>query len=90
MDDIARNLGMDMDQLLSEIESIVYSGTRLNLDYYIEDELDPEVVEELYDYFDTEAESDSLREAREKLGEDNYSDLELRAVRIKYLCDKGA
>ena len=90
LDDIARNLGMDMDQLLSEIESIVYSGTRLNLDYFIEDELDPEVVEELYDYFDTEAESDSLREAREKLGEDNYSDLELRAVRIKYLCDKGA
>lgn len=90
LDDIARNLGMDMDQLLSEIESIVYSGTRLNLDYFIEDELDSEVVEELYDYFDTEAESDSLREAREKLGEDNYSDLELRAVRIKYLCDKGA
>ncbi|MBQ0097257.1 MAG: DNA helicase RecQ [Bacteroidales bacterium] len=90
LDDIARNLGMDMDQLLSEIESIVYSGTRLNLDYYIEDELDPDVVDELYDYFDTEAESDSLREAREKLGEDNYSDLELRVVRIKYLCDKGA
>ncbi len=90
LDDIARNLGMDMGQLLSEVESIVYSGTRLNLDYYIEEELDPDVVDELYDYFDTEAESDSLREAREKLGEDSYSDLELRVVRIKYLCDKGA
>ena len=90
LDDIADNLGMEMDQLLSEIESIVYSGTRLDLDYYIEDELDGEVVEELYEDFDSEAESDSLREAREKLGEDNYSDLELRVVRLKYLCDKGA
>ncbi|MCQ2166170.1 MAG: DNA helicase RecQ [Bacteroidales bacterium] len=90
LDDIARNMGMDMDQLLSELESIVYSGTRLDLNYYIEEELDPDVVDELYEYFDTEAESDSLREAREKLGEDDYSDLELRVVRLKYLCDKGA
>ena len=90
LDDIARNLGMDMDQLLSEMESIVYSGTRLDLNYYIEEELDPDVVDELYEYFDSEAESDSLREAREKLGEDDYSDLELRVIRLKYLCDKGA
>lgn len=89
-EDIARNLGMDMDQFLSEAESIVYSGTRLDLDYYISEELDPDVVQELYDYFDTEAETDSLREAREKLGENTYSDLELRLVRLKYLCEKGA
>lgn len=89
LDDIARNLGMDMDQFLSEVESIVYSGTRLRLDYYIDEELDPDVVDELYDYFDTEAESDSLGEARKKLGEDTYSDLELRLVRLKYICEKG-
>ena len=90
LEDIARNHGMDMDHFLSEVESIVYSGTRLNLDYYIDEELDPEVVQELYDYFDTDAETDSLHEAREKLGENTYSDLELRLVRLKYLCEKGA
>ena len=90
LEDIARNLGMDMDQFLSEAESIVYSGTRLDLDYYIDEELDTDVVQELYDYFDTEAETDSLREAREKLGDDTYSDLELRLVRLKYLCEKGS
>jgi len=89
LDDIAQALGMKMDQFLSELESIVYSGTGLDLNYYIDDVLDPDVVSELYDYFDNEAESDSLREAREKLGEDTYSDEELRLVRIKYLCDKG-
>jgi len=89
LEDIARALGMKMDQFLSELESIVYSGTCLDLDYYIEDTLDPDVVSELYSYFDNDAESDSLHEAREKLGEDTYSDEELRLVRIKYLCDKG-
>lgn len=90
LEDIARNLGMEMDQFLSELESIIYSGTKLNLDYYINEELDPDVVDELYDYFENDAETDSLREAREKLGEDTYSDLELRVMRLKYLCDKGA
>ncbi|MCQ2186508.1 MAG: DNA helicase RecQ [Bacteroidales bacterium] len=90
LEDIARNLGMEMDQFLSELESIVYSGTVLNLDYYTEEYLDPDVVDEIYDYFENDAETDSLQEARQKLGEDTYSDLELRVVRLKYLCDKGA
>lgn len=90
LEDIARNLDMDMDHFLSEMESIVYSGTRLNLDYYINDELDPDVVDELFDYFDNDAETDSLNEARRKLGEDTYSDFELRLVRLKYLCEKGS
>ena len=90
LEDIARNLDMDMDQLLSEMESIVYSGTRLNLKYYIDENLDPDVVDEIYDYFDNEAQSDSLHEARQKLGDDTYSDLELRIVRMKYLCEKGS
>lgn len=90
LEDLAANLGKDMDEFLSEVESIVYSGTKLNLDYYIDEEIDPDVVDELYEYFDTQAQTDSLREAREKLGEDTYSDLELRLVRIKYLCEKGA
>ena len=89
LEDIAANLGMDMDQLLSEMESIVYSGTKLDLEYHIDEVLDQDIVDELYEYFDTEATSDSLHEAREKLGEDTYSDEELRLVRLKYLCEKG-
>ena len=90
LDEIAKKLGFTMDQLLGELESIVYSGTKLNLDYYINEELDEDIVDEIYEYFDTEAESDSLHEAREKLGEDTYTPDELRLVRLKYLCDKGA
>ncbi len=89
IDDIARLLDMDMDQFLTALESIVYSGTKLNLDYYIDEELDPDVVDELLDYFENEAETDSLEEARRKLGEDTYSDLELRLIRLRYICEKG-
>jgi len=89
LDAIANNMGIDMDTLLSKMESIVYSGLRLDLGYYVEESLDADVVDELYDYFDNQATTDSLKEAREKLGEDTYSDLELRVVRMKYLCDKG-
>ena len=86
LDDIASTKGMDMEELLSEIESIVYSGTKLNLDYYIYQTLDEDVVDEIYDYFMEEAESDSLEAAMEDL-KDDYDELEVRLVRIKFLCE---
>ncbi len=83
---IAASKGLDMDALLTEIEAIVATGTRVNLNYYINEQLDPEVVEELYHWFKEEAESDSLADARKVLGDD-YEDEEIRLVRIKFLCE---
>ena len=86
LDDIADSKGLDMEELLDEIESIVFSGTKLNLDYYIEQTIDEDVVEEIFDYFKEEAESDSLADAMNDLGSD-YDELEVRLVRIKFLCE---
>ena len=86
LDDIAASKGLSMDELLTEIEGIVATGTKVNLNYYIEEELDPEVVNEIYDWFKEEAGSDSLQEARDALSQD-YEDLEIRLVRIKFLCE---
>ena len=86
LEDIASSKGLSMDELLTEIEAIVGTGTKVNLNYYIEEELDPEVVSEIYDWFKEEASSDSLAEAREALSDD-YEDLEIRLVRIKFLCE---
>ena len=84
--DIASSKGLDMNDLLSEIEAIVSTGTKVNINYYIEEELDPEVVEEIYDWFKEEAESDSLADAIQAIGSD-YSEEEIRLVRIKFLCE---
>ncbi len=86
LEDIADAKGMDMEELLDEIEAIVFSGTKLNLDYYIEQTLDDDIVDEIYDYFHDEAESDSLETAMEDLGSD-YDEQEVRLVRIKFLCE---
>ena len=86
LEDIADAKGMEMEDLLSEIEAIVYSGTKLNLDYYIEQTLDDDVVEEIYDYFHDEAESDDLETVMEDL-KDDYDEFEVRLVRIKFLCE---
>ena len=86
LEDIADAKGLDMEELLSEIEAIVYSGTKLNLNYYLEQTLDEDVVDDIFDYFHDEAESDSLAEAMEALGSD-YDELEVRLVRIKFLCE---
>ena len=75
-----------MEELLDEIEAIVFSGTKLNIDYYIEQTLDDDVVEEIYDYFKEEAESDSLADAMSDLGSD-YDEFEVRIVRIKFMCE---
>ncbi len=86
LESIAASKGLDMDALLTEIEAIVATGTRVNLNYYINEQLDPDVVEELYHWFKEEAESDSLADARKALG-DEYEDEEIRLVRIKFLCE---
>lgn len=86
LEDIESSLGLDEDELLEEIESIVASGTKLNLGYAVSDEVDPEIEEELYEYFRNEAESDSLEEAIDALKAD-YTDREIRLVRLKFLCE---
>ena len=86
LEDIASAKGLEMEELLDEIEAIVFSGTKLNLDYYIVQTLDDDVVEEIYEYFREEAESDSLADAMADLGSD-YDEMEVRLVRIKFLCE---
>ncbi len=86
LEDIASAKGLDMEELMSEIEAIVYSGTKLNLDYYIEQTLDDDVIEDIYTYFKEEAESDALDVVMEDLGDD-YDEMEVRLVRIKFLCE---
>ena len=86
LEDIAEAKGLEMDELMDELEAIVYSGTRLDLDYYIEQTLDDDVVSDIYDYFMEDAESDSLESAMKELGGD-YEEFEVRLVRLKFLCE---
>ncbi len=86
LEDIAQAKGLEMDELLTEIEAIVSTGTKLDINYYIRQMVDDDIVDEIFDYFRNEATSDSLEEAKEELGAD-YDDLEIRLVRIKFLCE---
>jgi len=86
LEDIAEAKNMDMDELFTEIEAIVSSGMKLNLDYYIEENLDEEIVEEIYDYFRNDAQSDDIQTAIQELGPDYYEH-EVRLVRLKFLCE---
>ena len=86
LEDIAEARSMDAGELMNEIEAIVSSGTKLNLDYYIRQNLDDEIVGEIYDYFRNEAASGSVEEAVSDLGND-YDEMEIRLVRIKFLCE---
>ncbi len=89
LEDIASAKNIDMGDLLDEIEAIVNSGTRLNLDYYIDYILDKEHQQEIFDYFREEAESGSIEEALKELGEDNYTEEEIRLMRIKFISEMG-
>lgn len=86
LDDIADARSLDMEELLDEIEAIVYSGTKLDIDYYIQENIDDDTVQDIYDYFKEDAESDSLQNAMEELGPD-YDERDVRLVRIKFLCE---
>ena len=87
-DDIARAKGFSMEDLLNEIENIVLSGTKLNIDYYVNDMIDEDGQEELFDYF-KEAEDPSLEAAMEEFGEDLYSQEEVRLMKIKFISQMG-
>ena len=86
LDDIAEAKGLELDELMGEVEGIVSSGTKLDLNYYIGQVIDDEVVEDIYEYFKSEATSDSVDEAVKVLGPD-YDEMEIRLVRIKFLCE---
>ncbi len=85
IEDIASNKGLSMDELIKEMEQIVYQGTKLNIDYYLNDILDEEQQEEIFDYF-MEAETDKISEAYHEFDEE-FTEEELRLMRIKFLSD---
>ena len=85
LDDIAIAQGIDFEDLLDEVEAIVYSGTKLNIDYFLEEVMDDDHVDDIYDYF-KESETDDLDTAMEELGDD-YTEEEVRLVRIKFLSE---
>lgn len=87
LEDIAEAKGLDFDTLLDEIEAIIYSGTKLNIDYYLEEVMDEEHVDEIYEYF-MESETDTLKDAIDELG-DSCSEEEIRLVRIKFLSEQA-
>ena len=87
-EDIARAKDLTFDELLTEIETIVNSGTKLNIQYYLSGYMDEDKIEDIYLYFKEDAESDSLDEAIDELGGE-YSEEEIRLVRIKFLCEVG-
>ena len=85
LDDLAVSKGMEFDELLDEVESIVYSGTKINIDYFLSEVIDEEHLEDIYEYF-KESETDSLSVALDELGDD-YTEEEIRLVRIKFLSE---
>ena len=85
LDDIAVSKGLEFSELLDEIEAIVYSGTRINIDYFLNDVMDEDHVEDIYEYF-KDSETDDLEEAIDELGGD-YTEDEIRLVRIKFLSE---
>ncbi len=85
LDDIADAQGIDFDELLDEVEAIVYSGTKLNIDYFLEEVMDDDHVDDIYDYF-CESDTDKLSVAQDELGSD-YSEDEIRLVRIKFISE---
>ena len=85
LDDIAEAQGIDFDELLDEVEAIVYSGTKLNIDYFLEEVMDEDHIDDIYDYF-AESDTDKLSVAQDELG-DEYSEDEIRLVRIKFISE---
>lgn len=86
LEEIAQSKNLSITEILDEIEHICYSGTRLNIDYYIDQILEDERQEEIYDYF-MGAETDAIPDAIQELGEDDYSEEELRLMRVKFLSE---
>ena len=85
LDDIANAQGLEFEELLDEVEAIVYSGTKLNIDYFLDEVMDEDHVDDIYDYF-SDSDTDDLEAALDELGED-YSEDEIRLVRIKFISE---
>jgi ATP-dependent DNA helicase RecQ len=88
LDDIARAKALKLKDIITELESIVSSGTRVNIGYYIDQVVDEEKQHELYEYFRS-AETDSVEEALNEMGEDVYTEEEVRLMRIKFISEFG-
>ncbi len=88
LDDLAESKGLDFSELLDEVEAIVYSGTKINIDYFLEDIMDDDHIGIIEDYF-REAETDDIIDALKGLGEDDFTEEEIRLVRIKFLSEMG-
>ena len=84
LDDLAESKGIDFNEMLTEVEAIVYSGTKINIDYFLNEVMDQDVIQDVYDYF-RESESDNLEAAQEELSD--YTETEIRLVRIKFFSD---
>ena len=85
LEEVAKANGMEFDELLDELEAIVYSGTKIDIDYFVEDVLDEDSVDEIYDYF-RKSETDDLEKAMKVFGDD-YSEEEVRLVRVKFFSE---
>ena len=88
LEDIAKAKGLEFADLIEELEAIVYSGTKINLEYYIDDVIDEDKQQEVFDYFQ-EADNDLIENALKELGEDDYSEEEIRLLRIKFISELG-
>jgi ATP-dependent DNA helicase RecQ len=88
LEDIAAAKGMTMMDIINELETIVSSGTKVNINYYISETIDEEKQDEISDYF-KESETDSIEEALNELGEDRFNEEEVRLMRIKFISDFG-
>jgi ATP-dependent DNA helicase RecQ len=88
LNDIADSIGIDMKDLITEIETIVNSGTKININYYLDEILDEDHQEEIFEYF-READDDSIDAALKELGEDEYSENDIRLMRILFMSELG-
>ncbi len=86
LNDIANSKGLSMKELIKEIEAIINSGTKINIDYYIDETIDEDYIDEIYDFL-SESQTGSIKDALEELGEDNFSEEEIRLVRIKFMSE---
>ena len=89
LDSIAQSKGLKMEDLIKEIEAIVHSGTKINIDYYIDQVVDEDHKEDIYLYFREDAETESIDEAVDELGEDEYSIEDIRLIRLKFISEMG-
>lgn len=89
LDDLAESKGLDFNELLDEIDTIVYSSTKINIDYFLNEIMDEEHLEEIFEYFKNQAQTDNISDALRDLGEDEYSEIEIRLVRVKFLSEMG-